>query len=113
MIKRKPHKKHRRNKYLNLEVGTPEYRKSAYIKYAYGITYDEYIEMHNKQNGKCAICKMDEKELNTKLSIDHCHSTGKVRGLLCHNCNHALGKFKENIEIVSSALMYLKQNLEV
>jgi len=44
------------------------------------------------------------------LYVDHCHSSGKVRGLLCHHCNTALGKFQDSVEVLSSAIDYLRKN---
>lgn len=83
---------------------------SKYLKRNYGITYDNYLEMHNKQNGKCALCggegfKM--KPNSVALVVDHCHATGRVRGLLCHNCNRALGLLKDNKEVLRKAIDYV------
>jgi hypothetical protein len=60
--------------------------------------------MEEKQEGKCLICKK-----TGKLVVDHCHSTKKVRGLLCNNCNVGLGAFKDNCEFLSDAVIYLKK----
>jgi hypothetical protein len=85
--------------------------------FKYGITSLQYDEILIKQEGKCAICKTHESELSNSgnkkffpLCIDHSHSTKKVRGLLCHECNRALGLFKDKIEIVKEALVYLQSN---
>ena len=56
---------------------------------------------------KTADLKEQAKELNQKLSIDHCHKTGKVRGLLCKHCNHGLGKFKDDVNLLKIAIDYL------
>lgn len=83
-----------------------------YLKNAYGITLEEYNAMFVAQDHKCAICFDKGFKIchNAKslLAVDHCHKTGKVRGLLCHNCNRALGLFQDSIENVNSALDYLK-----
>ena len=71
----------------------------------YGITLEKYEAMEKKQNGVCAICM--EKEPNKKLAVDHCHITGKVRGLLCSNCNNGLGKFKDSKTLLIKAINYL------
>lgn len=82
----------------------------------YKITEDQYKEMFLSQDNKCAICNNSEKSLTNKgdrfknLAIDHCHSTNKVRGLLCINCNQALGKVKDNIEILKSMIAYLEKH---
>lgn len=101
-------KKYKRSKHLKVETGTPEYRKACYIKHMYGITYEDYLELRKRQEEKCAICGLTEEESGKTLSIDHCHDTKKVRGLLCHNCNHAIGKFKHNAGILYSAMVYLE-----
>jgi len=70
----------------------------------YGITLSQYDEMFNKQNGRCAICGLTSK---ANLSVDHNHSTGTVRGLLCNNCNRGIGYLKDSIELLASANSYL------
>ena len=59
--------------------------------------------MLKSQKSRCLICKKID-----KLVIDHCHKTGKVRGLLCHCCNAGIGMFEDNIEILDKAKEYLK-----
>lgn len=61
------------------------------------------------QNGSCAICGKKETE-SKKLVVDHNHKTGKVRGLLCHSCNTALGLVKEDIEILKKMIKYIEEN---
>lgn len=70
----------------------------------YGISEEEYNILFNSQNGKCKICHCVS---NRKLSVDHSHSTGKIRGLLCHNCNVGLGHFKDDPILLQTALEYL------
>ena len=76
-----------------------------------GWTQTDYDKALIKQEGRCAICNC---ELNstryTKLAVDHCHKTGKLRGLLCTNCNTGLGLFKESKERFESAIRYLEQH---
>ena len=86
---------------------TPIEKQASRVHSMYGITAQEYIEMHAKQGGKCAICKETP---NTKrgLHVDHCHKTGKVRGLLCHGCNVAIGSLKESVETLERAIKYLR-----
>lgn len=81
--------------------------KANRLKAEYGITLDDYIKMHEDQHGVCAICKQPERVKNRVLTVDHCHKTGKVRGLLCFDCNTALGKFKDNTELLETAIGYL------
>jgi hypothetical protein len=75
----------------------------------YGLTADDYSEMLKAQNGKCAICKKPDKTRN--LAIDHCHLTGKIRGLLCAKHNMGLGYFDDSISILKEAIEYLKTYL--
>lgn len=72
----------------------------------YGITPDEYFSLVDRQQGLCAICKGESK--NLELCVDHDHVTGKVRGLLCRTCNLGLGHFKDNSQILSAAISYLR-----
>lgn len=76
----------------------------------YKIKVVDYLEMFRKQNGKCAICGISHLELNERISIDHCHETGRFRGLLCSCCNRLLGYAKDNISILESAVKYLKES---
>ncbi len=78
----------------------------------YGITYETYMGMYEAQNALCKICngvgfKM-KPENSIMLVVDHCHTTGKVRGLLCHNCNRALGLLKDSAANLNSAINYLQ-----
>lgn len=81
----------------------------------YGLSIDAYISMKNGQQGCCKICLKPETQLRKDgtqkdLSVDHCHKSGKVRGLLCNMCNRALGYFKENSDNLIRAASYLKDN---
>lgn len=71
------------------------------------IIYDKLFVV---QKGKCAICKAHQSKIKKKLCVDHDHTTGKVRGLLCGKCNTGLGFFKDRIENLSGAILYLKLN---
>ncbi len=77
------------------------------LKKNFGIDLNEYREMFNRQNGCCLICNKHQSLLNKTLSVDHCHSTGAIRGLLCDNCNHGIGKFKDSVELLIKAIDYL------
>lgn len=72
------------------------------------VTVDWYEYLLNYQNKCCAICKKTIGEVGKKLFIDHCHTTGKIRGLLCHNCNIGVGGFKDDIGILKSAIEYIE-----
>jgi hypothetical protein len=97
-----------------------EHRKSkvtTYRGYAlkrdYGLTLAEYMEMHEAQGGVCAICKEPETTVKNgqpaMLAVDHCHGSGKVRGLLCMSCNLGLGYFKDDAGRLASAIGYLRR----
>lgn len=77
--------------------------KNSRFKIKYGITTSEVEELKVKQNGLCAICF----EVPIKWCVDHDHKTKRVRGLLCHNCNVALGHFRDNPQIIKQSLEYL------
>jgi hypothetical protein len=78
------------------------------IKRKYGITIDDYERMLEDQGGGCAICgETNPLKGKNYLCVDHCHTTGKVRGILCHDCNTGLGKFKDSEEFLRTAINYL------
>jgi hypothetical protein len=76
-------------------------RNSMYLR-EYGISLEQYEQMYNDLEGKCEICDGFRK----RLSVDHCHKSGKVRGLLCNACNFAIGQLKE-LEGIPRAIKYL------
>jgi len=85
--------------------------KEAQIKKKFGIDYLEYHKMLKSQGYRCEICRCKlESSRYTKFAVDHCHKTGKVRGLLCTGCNTALGLFKESQERMESAIRYLQEH---
>lgn len=86
---------------------------SAYLRRNYGISVDEYRAMLEHQKGRCALCDgegflMNPATHKVRLVVDHCHATGKVRGLLCHNCNRALGLFHDDTTALRKAIDYLE-----
>tara|TARA_R110002020_G_scaffold216534_1_gene424309 strand:- start:40 stop:519 length:480 start_codon:yes stop_codon:yes gene_type:complete len=81
--------------------------KTYSLKYKYNITLKERDFMLKKQNNKCKIC--NTKFSKVKPNIDHCHTTNKVRGILCTMCNMGLGLFKDNTENLTNAITYLKE----
>ena len=84
-------------------------RKKATRGYRASIQYDitemEFNSLLQSANGLCMICKRKD-----KLNLDHCHSSGVVRGFLCGSCNNGLGRFRDNIQILKDAISYLENN---
>ena len=75
------------------------------IERKYGITEVQYNEMLHSQNNVCITC--GETNGRKKLIVDHCHNTGKIRGLLCDSCNRSIGLLKENIITMKNIINYL------
>jgi len=84
--------------------------RATYLTRKYDITLAEYEEMHEAQEGVCAICF--EPETGKMLAVDHCHTTGAIRGLLCSHCNTALGKFRDDPARLQSAINYLQEHTQ-
>ena len=90
----------------------PDHRKrliDGIRRRAYGITDEEYEALKERQDGKCAICGTGDFSPRTEPSVDHCHETGQIRGLLCTHCNTMLGLAKENKETLLKAIKYLEK----
>lgn len=68
---------------------------------------DQYQQLFEEQGGKCAICKQ---ECHRRLAVDHNHETGKIRGLLCMNCNTGIGKLQDDVLLLEKAILYLKKH---
>lgn len=89
-------------------------RHDFMLREKFGITESDYQRILESQNGVCAICKQPERRVRQgkllKLSVDHCHVTGKVRGLLCAVCNIGLGLMQDNPLFLTSAIEYLNAN---
>lgn len=86
----------------------PEIARRSHYKSRYGITVDAYNEILELQGGVCWICKGEDTR-DTRLSVDHCHTSKEVRGLLCKACNSGLGQFKDDIERLERAIKYLSR----
>jgi|TARA_R100001530_G_C4318011_1_gene154898 hypothetical protein len=88
----------------------PVKARTQRIKRIYGITLDGYNRMLKLQNNRCAICNgtATGNRRQKYLSVDHCHTTGKIRGLLCNGCNTAIGSMKDDIELLEKAIDYLR-----
>jgi hypothetical protein len=83
--------------------------RDADLRRKYGITAADYDRMLAKQGGVCAICRGSESGGRGTFHVDHCHATGRIRGLLCHWCNVALGCFRDRPERLERAIEYLNE----
>lgn len=95
----------------------PGWDNERRLKRNYGLTLADYDDMLKKQNGVCAICLGIERSFShrtgqlKKLAIDHSHTTGKVRGLLCSRCNLTIGHIEESIELLRAMELYMQRHL--
>lgn len=80
------------------------------LKSKFGITAREYEDMYQAQAGRCSICGDPSSWGGRRLSVDHCHKTGRVRALLCAKCNTGLGKFGDSLPLLQKAMEYLRSN---
>ena len=91
----------------------PNYWRDRSLRHVYGITLADFDAMLARQGGVCAICGTDRPRGRAgRLHVDHCHDTGRVRGLLCHACNTGLGHFGDSLERLRAATTYLTTNKE-
>lgn len=98
------------NERSKIKYSDPDQREKAkyrQIKNNYGLTKEQYLQMLVTQHNQCKIC--EAKLLNDKNThIDHCHKTGKIRGVLCKSCNHLLGNLKDDLTLINKIIQYLK-----
>lgn len=89
--------------------------KATNLRLNYGISLDDYLAMFEAQRGLCKVCSRPETRTNRgvvmRLAVDHCHTTGKVRGLLCADCNRAIGLLADSPDRLRAAAMYLEEGL--
>jgi hypothetical protein len=96
-----------RDRYARDPERVKTFQRRSYLKRAYGITDSDYEARLRAQGGVCAICgRCDSRRY--RLAVDHCHLTGRVRGLLCGKCNRALGYFEDSTELLLGAAIYLE-----
>lgn len=86
------------------------YQKAYQIKTKYNMTSEEYKNMLIAQEYSCDICGIHRDDCSKDFSVDHCHSSGNVRGLLCQSCNIGLGNFRDSIKIMKNAIAYIKKS---
>ena len=86
----------------------PTAQYKYHIRMKYNLSLYEYQTMLEYQDFRCAICRVEESQTRRALSVDHCHDTDKVRGLLCSDCNIGIGHFKNNPDTLIAAAAYLE-----
>lgn len=84
--------------------------RNSKLKKTFGITIEEFNKILESQNNVCAICHVEKSMGRGTFHVDHDHSTGLIRGLLCSKCNLLLGKAKDSVEILQKAITYLNEN---
>jgi hypothetical protein len=88
------------------------YRRTSYLRKQWNITQEDYLKLAKLQNNQCAICNcgpsVNKKGREISFHIDHCHKTGKIRKLLCANCNRSLGYLKECPNILRKMIKYIE-----
>lgn len=102
-----------RNKLVNKKWNSNNYSRKRYrdLKQRYNTTPEEYELMFNAQSGNCKICNTNQSQLTKRLAVDHCHTTGKIRGLLCSSCNCMLGYSNDDVKKLQQAIDYLLRSL--
>lgn len=96
----------RRKSYLKHKEKYKQAMREYSLKRKFSLSIEEYTKLLEKQKGVCAIC---DKECSRALAVDHCHTSGKIRGLLCNNCNRGLGHLKDSVSILRKAINYLEK----
>lgn len=83
--------------------------RESFLKRTYNLTLKDYENMLISQDNKCKICLINHEEAKRGLVIDHCHKTGRIRGLLCNKCNRGLGHFDDSPKLLHTAIAYLNK----
>ena len=96
--------------YRKTEKYRRKVRRNKWKQQGINITYEQYEEMVESQNGRCAICKTDVNQFDKGFCVDHCHDTGKIRGLLCTSCNMGIGNLKDSAVLLRRAADYLESH---
>lgn len=91
--------------------------RAAHLKRSFGMTLDDYQEIHDRQGGRCAICGREESARYRGrvklLAVDHCHRTNKIRGLLCQSCNVIIGTSGDDPLLLLQAIGYIRHHATV
>lgn len=106
-------KDERRAKKQQYKENDPDFerkKRDQHLRKLYGLTVDKYDEMWNRQGGCCSICGRHENQFRKRLFVDHCHTTGNVRELLCAACNFLVGTMETTPDTVAKATEYLERH---
>lgn len=104
------HKRYQQKNKQKIANRTRSYR----LKRNYSMTQEEYGHMFLRQGNSCGICKTKKfGGMGKRPQIDHCHTTGKIRGLLCSRCNMGIGQLQDSIEVLNLAIEYLKLHRKI
>lgn len=102
-------KKEQTAKYKQTDKYKEKVRRNLWKRQGIDITYEQYLKLFLEQEGACAICGSAVNQFNKGMCVDHNHTTGKVRGLLCTDCNRGIGSLKDDKELLQKALDYLNK----
>lgn len=108
-----PTKRNTRDRYRRLRKELKVYHTKKHLQAKYLMSWERFVELRDLQGNRCAICKEEEPRKGWRLSVDHDHQTGKVRGLLCSKCNTGLGQFKDSLALIRSVIAYLEFHSEL
>lgn len=100
-------------RYLSSEKGKISLAKTQRklnLKNKYNLSMEDYEHLLSKQNNTCAGCLKSKDQFKRHFAVDHCHKTGKIRGLLCVRCNVVLGQAKDDIETLKRLIEYLESH---
>lgn len=99
-------------KSMEWRLANPEHSRfrvrDSTLKRKYGLTVDDYNKLLESQGGVCQVCK--NPPTNRRLAVDHCHTTGKIRGLLCQACNVSIGKMRESPDLIRRLANYVEDH---
>ena len=103
-----------RRKEIYHERKHPDQQREKNLRKSFGLGVDDYETILRNQDYRCKLCGVsaeeEKKRTSKRLAVDHCHTTGKIRGLLCRKCNTGLGNFNDDINLMTKAINYLKEN---
>lgn len=102
----------RRQRRHQRKLSNPNYYRSQHLKRKYGLSAADFDSLFESQKGMCWICEVAMTRGNTPTSacVDHCHSSGAIRSLLCRLCNAGLGHFKDSEANLTKAITYLRRH---